>query len=229
MATKTYEDNKKWKNDLEKAGFSHLNGDRIICIDCGLTPRLGPGDSPTELHKGLYKDCKFVKENLREKLPRNKAETKQSSTELGDDLLEKQAGDILLYERKGQSALCTGGITHAEYHDENKKDFAGGYTDKTNNNGRDKSLRYEMEKCPIQESMTSQRDNSDACSGISNRDRYQEVYKKTQCKTCRKSLKNCAVVLVLPCSHMHCKTCAFGQQKCSCDTPITDQINTFWS
>jgi hypothetical protein len=61
-----------------------------------------------------------------------KTETKQSSTELGDDLSEKQAADSLLYERKGQSALCTGGITYAEYHDQSKKDFAGGYTDKTN-------------------------------------------------------------------------------------------------
>jgi hypothetical protein len=25
MATKTYEDNKKWINDLEKAGFSHIS------------------------------------------------------------------------------------------------------------------------------------------------------------------------------------------------------------
>lgn len=236
MATKIYEDNKKWKNDLEKAGFSHLNGDRIICIDCGLTPRLGPGDSPAKLHKGLCKDCKFVKENLREEHLRNmfKAETKESSTKLEetneDESSAKQAGDSLLYERKSQPDLCTEGIIHSENHDENKAYFAGGYTDKTNNNGRYKSSKYETEKDPIQESMPPQRDSIDTSPGLSYMNRYQELNKKTQCRTCYKSLKNCHVVVVQPCNHVHCQTCVFDQQKCrSCDTPITDQINAFWS
>lgn len=56
-------DKEKWKKELEKAGFSHCDGERIICYNCNVRPRSEEGENPAKLHAELCPDCKYVKDN----------------------------------------------------------------------------------------------------------------------------------------------------------------------
>ncbi|XP_053392055.1 uncharacterized protein LOC128554772 isoform X2 [Mercenaria mercenaria] len=227
-----YDDDEKWKKELEKAGFSHIDGTRPICYDCGLRPVLDNGDSPSQIHAELFGQCKFAKENIlarSETVPHTPESEGTSLNARGGEILRAEA---LLDTEIGETPATIDGSETPLHTYTNRNDLTPTKGHITNNCDKDnhKMDETEMRMAPTPRHAISQQKPNEKRHIVATEYRKKELKAKTQCLSCCKSLRNHSMYTFKPCGHFFCSDCASDQVVCKiCKQPFEQKKKTYWS